>query len=95
MNYYRKKAKQLLKHERELLLAFQKGWDAVRVEAAAEEVRAAQIRVLKSRQAQIVASEKGAAERAAIEKEIGEWKGIPVEEIVAEYRTKVVKEVIE
>jgi 3-dehydroquinate synthase class II len=92
VNYYRKKAVQLLKHERELLLAIQKGWDAARVEAAAEEVRAAQIRVLKSREAQLVASEKAAVERAAIEKEIVAWKAVPLEAIVAEYRRKAGKQ---
>ncbi|HVT81154.1 MAG TPA: hypothetical protein VHM90_10900 [Phycisphaerae bacterium] len=90
-NYYRKKAVQLLKHERELMSALQ-GGDETQVLEAAEEVRAAQIRVLKSREAQLAQSEKSAAERAELAEKIREWKGLGVDKIIAAYKVGVVKQ---
>jgi hypothetical protein len=91
VNYYGKKAAQLVKHEHELLIMLKEGGDAEQTRVAAEEVRAGHIRVLKSRAAQLAQSEKCAKEFARLEEEMARWAAIPVEDILAAYGEKAAK----
>jgi hypothetical protein len=86
--YYRKKSKQLAKHEGELLLLLQKKAERPKVLMAVEIVRAAHIRTVKSRIAQLPASEKSAAAIEKLENESETWLKLPQEAILDMYRTK-------
>lgn len=88
VNYYGKKAAQLLKHDRELFVSLQTNGDADKVLKAAEEVRAAHIRVLKSEVARLTPCEKNAQTLAKLETDMAQWNAVSVEEIIEECRKK-------
>jgi hypothetical protein len=84
--WYGKKRKRLKKREggfAELLRNETKG---LRVEDGAEAIRAAQVRVLKSRRAELAPSERNATEIAELDRAIDFWLTLSRDEIVAAYR---------
>jgi len=86
--WYGKKREQLAKHEHELMLFLQKGTEMSKVLKAAEIVRAAEVRALKARIAQLPASEKSAGTIVDLEHEIQVWMQLPVAAIIEKYRMR-------
>src|SRR5689334_9755279 len=78
--WYGKKRQHLLEREREFSLLLQHEADADKIADAAQEVRAAQVRALKSKRAQLGPS-------ARLDREIEFWLGLSVEQIVDGYRS--------
>ena len=62
-----------------------------RLAAVAEEVRAAQVRALKSKRAQLPPRETYAAAVANLDREIQFWVGLSVDQIIDGYRTGELK----
>jgi hypothetical protein len=84
--WYGKKRERLIEHERVFLSLLATDADAATTHEAAEVVRAAQVRALKSRLAQLPPSEKNAAAVGNLDREINFWLGMSPEEIVNGYR---------
>ena len=89
--WYGKKREYLIERERKFVTLLQKDADKSRVAESAEEVRAAQVRALKSKRAELRPSEKNAVAVANLDREIAFWLGLSVEEIIDGYRTAKLK----
>ena len=85
--WYGKKRAKLAEREREFLELLRGGASGSKLEAAAEEVRAAQVRTLKSRRAELPPYERNAAAVANLDREIEFWVGLSVAEVIDGYRT--------
>lgn len=86
-----KKKELLFKREQRLRHALSSGLASVRVNRAAENVRAAQLTILKAEQELIrydSETEERARQLAAIEKKRNTWQGMSVEAIVQHYAAK-------
>jgi hypothetical protein len=89
--YNRKKKEILARREQELLHALGQAASRQDLIRAAEDVRAAQLRVLAAERATVPPCEKHAKRLAPIDAESRRWANMPVEVIVAEYRSKLPK----
>ena len=89
--WYGKKREHLMEHEREFVALLQSGADSLKVAEGAEEVRALQVRALKSTRAELPPSERNATAVANLEREIAFWLALSVEEIIDGYRTLKLK----
>ena len=85
--WYGKKREHLIERERDLAALLKSEAEASRIAGAAEEVRAAQIRALKSKRAELPPSEKNARAVANLDREIEFWLGLTANEIIVGYRT--------
>ena len=86
-----KKKELLFKREQQLRHALSSGLASVKVSRAAENVRAAQLMILKAEQELIrydSETEERTRQLAAIEKKRNTWQGISVEAIVQQYSAK-------
>jgi hypothetical protein len=86
--WYGKKLEGLAQHEREFIDLLHSEPDATRLAEAAEEVRAAQIRALKAKRAQLVPSERNTRGFKNLEREIAFWLHVPVQTIIDGYRSE-------
>ena len=89
--HHTKKRKILVKKENELLKIIRASDDFEKIRKAAEEVRAAKLRVLNALQSMIIPSDVRVDEKqlTKIEKERVLWCSIEVEEIINKYKTKI------
>ena len=86
-SWHGKKLQSLARREAELMAALQKGAELAKVRAYAEEVRAAQIRVLRSKQAEFPPSEKNDVALRKLDVEIGIWSSLGLGEVIEGYRS--------
>jgi hypothetical protein len=89
--WFGKKREHLIEREREFVALLQSDADATKLAACAEAVRAAQIRALKAKRAQLRPSERYAVAMEHLEDEIAFWLGLSFEQIAAGYRTEKLK----
>src|SRR5690348_14668113 len=90
--WYGKKRKHLIEREREFIALLQAGADGRRIAEAAEAVRAAKVRALKSKRAEFPPSEKSEVMVQNLELQIEFWLALPVEKIVEGYRGREQKD---
>jgi chromatin segregation and condensation protein Rec8/ScpA/Scc1 (kleisin family) len=88
---YRKKRDILAKREQEFIRVLQRGESPEQVVEAAEEVRAAQIRVVNAERARIPGYSAEDSRLANLEAQYHRWAIMPVEDIIAAYQRKLPK----
>lgn len=81
-----KKREQLAKIERQFRALLQTEKNQLKLADAADQIRAAQIRVLKARRAKLVPSERNAIAVAHRDREIAYWLGLTAGQIIEGYR---------
>lgn len=86
--WYGKKRLRLSKLEQQFAALVQQETDAKRLTEAAEGLRAARLRVLRSRRAEFPPSEVNAAAVAQLDREIEECIALPVQAIIDRYRKR-------
>src|SRR6266542_4438524 len=89
--WYGKKRQRLAAHEREFAALLRSEKDASRLADGAERVRAAQVRALKSKRAQLSPSEKNAVAFGKLDSEIRFWLALTTEEVIGGYGTRSFK----
>ena len=87
--WFGKKRAKLQQREQEFMMALRECSDLSRLAELAEEIRAAQIRTLKSKRAQLPPSERNLAKVEELSREIAQWIDMPAESIVAKYRRRL------
>jgi len=85
--WYGKKRKALDDREKELIAALEAGSSAAALAELADKIRAAQVRALRSKRAQLAPSERNAKAVANLDREIAYWVGLSREVIIDGYRT--------
>jgi hypothetical protein len=85
--WYGKKLAALGQCEQELIESITANAPLAKISACAEKVRLAHIRALKSKRAQFPPSEKSAVAMNGFENRVAFWANVPVETIIAGYRT--------
>ena len=86
IGWYGKKRAALARFERELVGMLQKDANATTLAEQAERVRAAQVRALRSKRAQLPPAERNAAAVANLDWEIAYWLGLPLDVIIDGFR---------
>lgn len=81
--HYRKKLQTLARNKLALVRLLEQRATDGQIAAAAEEVRASQIRALEAKRAQIAPSELNCERIQKLEAEISHYRGVPVAEIIA------------
>jgi hypothetical protein len=89
--WFGKKRERLLDCEREFLSLLRGESDSTKVAKAADAVRAAQIRALKSKRAQLPPAEKSAIAVAHLKREIEFWQKLSSRQIIDGYRSGKLK----
>jgi hypothetical protein len=89
--WYGKKRERLLERENDFSALLQGGAEASKLAEAAKELRAAQVRALRSKRAQLPPSEKNATAVANLDCEIAFWQALSVEDVIGGYRTGKLK----
>lgn len=85
--WHGKKRQRLKKRENRFESLLQTEKDPSKLAKAADEIRAAHVRVLKSRLAELSPSEKNAIAMENLNREIALWLALPTQEIIERYRT--------
>jgi len=83
--WYGKKRARLVAHEQRFIAVLQSNADGDEIAEAAEEVRAAKIRALKAKRAQLPPAEISLAKVEELNGEIERWLSMPTEAIVEAY----------
>lgn len=87
--WYGKKRERLAHREQKFIAILRTQSDPEKLRKSAEEIRAAQIRVLKSRRAQLPPSEKNLAKVEEIDHQIQKWLAAEVDSIIQDYRSRI------
>jgi len=85
--WYGKKREALAEREKELIAALQVDSSDAALAELAEDVRAAQVRALRSKRAELRPFERNAKAFANLDREIAYWLGLSAEAIIAGYRS--------
>jgi hypothetical protein len=86
-----KKKEHLVRREQELLRVLQRGETRQKLIDAAEEVRAAMLRVIEAKRTTVPPRSEHEAEFAKLDAESRKWVSMPIEDIIAEYEQGLAK----
>jgi hypothetical protein len=89
--HYGKKIERLVEHEREFVALLHAEAVASRLADGAEAVRAAQIRALRAKRAQLAPSEKNSEAISNLDHEIQYWTSLTVEQVIEGYRNSTLR----